>query len=109
METKPKSTKMLAILVLALALMVCPKKTTAGVGDIKQLIHDFVVASGESVTAGDVVSSFEGGIQKGFGVYGSEYVFNQHGTWNISVAALSSTKFVVAYTQNRTATWNHKS
>ena len=67
METKPKSTKMLAILVLALALMVCPKKTTAGVGDIKQLIHDFVVASGESVTAGDVVSSFEGGIQKGFG------------------------------------------
>jgi hypothetical protein len=60
----------------------------------KQLIQDFVVASGKSVTAGDVVSFLDGYVQKGFK---SEYVFNSAITEYISAAALSSTKFVVAF------------
>ena len=69
---------------------------------VKQLIHDFVVASGESVTAGDVVGFLNGYVQKGFIfgntiTHGSEYVFNAADTNHISAAALSSGKFVVAY------------
>ncbi|MCP4707221.1 MAG: hypothetical protein GY869_01235, partial [Planctomycetes bacterium] len=71
-------------------------------GNIKQLIQNFVVASGKSVTAGDVVSFIDGTIQKGFLPssnisHGPKYTFNSE-SGNISVAALSTTKFVVAYT-----------
>ena len=71
-------------------------------GGIKQLVQDFVVASGESVTAGDVVSYLNGYVQKGNipgdGItYGLETVFNSATTYNTSVAALSATKFVATY------------
>jgi len=69
---------------------------------MQQLIQDFAVASGESVTAGDVVSFLDGYVQKGFVqgdeiTYGSEHVFNSGFTLVISAAALSPSKFVVAY------------
>jgi hypothetical protein len=64
--------------------------------DVKQLIHDFTVASGESITAGDVVSFFDGYVQK-TRLISPEYVFNPATTSNISATALSSTRFVVAY------------
>jgi hypothetical protein len=72
------------------------------VGNVKQLVQDFVVAAGESVTAGDVVSFLDGYIQKGLVIgdeitYGSEYVFNYERTSFNSAVALSDTKFVVAY------------
>ncbi|MFC1953618.1 hypothetical protein ACFLWR_05780 [Chloroflexota bacterium] len=71
-------------------------------GNVKQLIHDFVVASGENVTAGDVVTFFNGYVQKGsvLGdsiIYDSEYKFDSTTTSHLSATALSSTKFVVAY------------
>ena len=72
-------------------------QTTAASGsDVRQLIQDFVVASGESVTAGDVVQFVDGYVQQDR-VFGSEVVFNSAGTHSISAAALSSTQFVVAY------------
>ncbi|MFC1971289.1 hypothetical protein ACFLV0_05135 [Chloroflexota bacterium] len=69
---------------------------------VKQLIHNFVVAAGEKITAGDVVSFLDGYVQKGVILcdiitYGSEYVFNLGSTWRTSAAALSSGKFVVVY------------
>jgi len=72
---------------------------------VQQLIQEFVVASGESVTAGDVVSFLDGYVQKGFVpgddiLYGSGYVFNTALTSYISAAALSADKFVVAYRDN---------
>ncbi|MCP4709833.1 MAG: hypothetical protein GY869_14515, partial [Planctomycetes bacterium] len=75
-------------------------------GNIKQLIKDFTVASGKSVTAGDVVSFVDGYIQKGFGtgkgiIYGSEHVLNSAVNHYLSAAALSSNKFVIAYYKDR--------
>ena len=64
--------------------------------DVKQLIQDFVVASGESVTAGDVVQFADGYVLQDPG-YGVEYVFKEATTNYISAAVLSPTKFVVAY------------
>ncbi len=74
----------------------------AGAGNVKQLIQDFVVAAGESITAGDVVGFLDGYVYEGFPPgndisYASGYVFNSADTGGISIAALSSTKFVVAY------------
>ncbi len=74
----------------------------ANLQNVKQLIHDFVVASGENVTAGDVVTFLDGYVQKGFPAgseidYSSEYVFKSDNTFYLSASALSSTKFVVAY------------
>ncbi len=68
---------------------------------LKQDIHDFVVASGESVTAGDVVSFLNGEVKKGFSggntiVYGNEKDINQN-VQDISAASLSSTRFVVFF------------
>ncbi len=79
-----------------------PYALHASSSKVKQLIADFVVASGESVTAGDVVVFLNGYVQKGFAATGdriscgSEYVFNPSYTGYMSAAALSSTKFVVA-------------
>ncbi len=64
--------------------------------DVKQLMKDFVVASGESVTAGDVVGFLDGYVHQGSSP-GSEHVFNADRTDAMSAAALSSTQFVVAY------------
>lgn len=72
-------------------------------GNVKQLIHDFVIASGANVTAGDVVSFLDGYVKKGVVLYHAPapvpaYVFNLADTgYGTSVVALSSTKFVVTY------------
>ena len=84
-----------------------PYALHASGGNIKQLVRNFVVASGESVTAGDVVSFLDGELHKGFIEsndigYGLEYEFNPASTRDTSAAALSSTKFVVAYKD-----WDH--
>ncbi|UCE74341.1 MAG: FlxA-like family protein, partial [Methanomassiliicoccales archaeon] len=68
-----------------------------GMSSPNQLIQDFVVASGKSVTAGDVVSFYNGYVQKWKKTFGSEYVFNFKRTWVSSAAALTSTKFIVAF------------
>jgi len=73
-----------------------------GISRVKQLIKEFVVASGENVTAGDVVAFINGYVKKGLNMgtdisYGSEYIFNSAITYYISVSALDSTHFVVAY------------
>jgi hypothetical protein len=73
--------------------------SSSGSSGIKQLLQDFVVAQGKSVTAGDVVSFYDGEVQKwkkGFW-FGSEHVFNSDVTTYPSASALSSTKFVLAY------------
>ena len=65
---------------------------------LKNLIRNFVVASGESVSAGDVVVFINENVKKGPSRdFGSEYVFNSASTSYICAAALSNTKFVVAY------------
>ncbi len=69
---------------------------------VRKLIKNFVVAAGESVTAGDVVSYIDGYIQKGFGpgnnvAYGSETEFNTGHPTGVLAIALSTTKFVVVY------------
>jgi hypothetical protein len=63
------------------------------IGKLKQLIKDFVVETGENVTAGDVVSFINGKVKKGI----NDRLFNAANTDSISAAALSSTSFVVAY------------
>ena len=67
--------------------------------DVLRIVRDFVVDSGESITAGDVVSFINGKVRKGANKigYDSERVFNSANTWYISAAALSDTKFIVAY------------
>lgn len=85
---------MSAILVLALVLMVCaPAKS------VEKLVQDFVVAPGESVSAGDVVVLINNEVRAGSPepAPSSEYVFNGASTSDISIARLSETKFVVAY------------
>ena len=85
-----------------------PYALYAASGNVKQLVQDFVVASGESVTAGDVVGFLNGQVQRGFVQgdtvsFGSEYVFNLDSTGYISAAALSSIKFVVVYNDEGTS------
>ena len=66
---------------------------------LKSLIRNFVVESGETVSAGDVVVFINGSVRKGSRDpdFGSEYVYNSASTAYNSAAALSETKFVVAY------------
>ena len=74
--------------------MVC-----ASAKSVEQLIRDFVVAPGESVSAGDVVVLINNKVRAGSPepATSSEYVFNGATTFDISIARLSETKFVVAY------------
>jgi hypothetical protein len=70
--------------------------------DVNQLTQDFEVASGESITTGDVVTYLDGYVHKGLvggnkSTFGSPYEYDFGSTISISTAALSSTKFVVAY------------
>jgi hypothetical protein len=77
--------------------------TSYNLNKVKQLIQDFVVETGESVTAGDIVSFIKstGKVKKGaYQGYGSENVFNSAITNYVSAAALSSTSFVVAYSDD---------
>jgi hypothetical protein len=73
-------------------------KVSSSVNALDKLIHNFVVATGESVTAGDVVVFVNETVRNGYkDRLGLEYVFNGDGTDYISSAAISSDKFVVAY------------
>jgi len=71
-------------------------------GSLKHLVNDFVVASGQTITAGDVVTFLDGFVQKGHFQgdeisIGPEYAFHPASTRGLSAAALSDTKFVVVY------------
>jgi len=67
--------------------------------DVLRIVRDFVVDSGESITAGDVVSFINGKIRKGVNKigYGPEQAFNSSITSRVFATALSDSKFVVAY------------
>jgi len=68
---------------------------------VKQLMQDFVVAPGESVTAGEVVYFMDGTVHPGeISKFGSKYTFNSELSGYVSAAALTDTKFVVAYTNS---------
>jgi hypothetical protein len=64
---------------------------------VRRLVQDFVVASGENISAGDVVSFLDGEICRPGEYWGPESVFNAGGTLDIAVVSLSGTDFVVAY------------
>jgi hypothetical protein len=71
-------------------------------GSLKHLVNNFVVASGHSVAAGDVVTFLDGFIQKGHFhgdeiAFSSGYTYNPASTRGMSAAALSDTQFVVVY------------
>ena len=73
-------------------------KVSTSLSALDELIHNFVVATGESVTAGDVVVFVNETVRNGYkDRLGLEYVFNGDGTDYISSSALSSDKFVVVY------------
>ena len=67
-------------------------------GNLTNLIRNFIVESGETVTAGDVVGLLDNGkVAKIHDInVGSEYIFDRP-TMQVSTCALSETKFVVAY------------
>ncbi len=71
------------------------------IDDPKKVIGDFVVASGSDVTAGDIVSFLDGYVNtytsSGTPTFGSDLEFSSANTVHFSTAALSDTKFVVAY------------
>ncbi len=67
---------------------------------MKNLMRNFVLASGESVSAGDVVVFIKDSVKKGpkdLPDFGSESIFNDSRNMHISATALSDTKFAVAY------------
>jgi len=66
---------------------------------LKNTIRNFVVETGETISAGDIVSLLNNGkVKKGLGSsYSSEFIFNSASTSFISAAKLSETKFVIAY------------
>ena len=71
-------------------------------GSLKHLVNDFIVASGQSITAGGVVTFLDGFVQKGHFQgdeisIGPEYAFHPASTMGLSATALSETKFVVVY------------
>jgi len=65
---------------------------------VRQLVQDFVVASGESVSAGDVVEFLNGQVLRVRGDWEPESVFNAAHPEYIAVSSLSPTSFVIAYT-----------
>ncbi len=64
---------------------------------VKQLVHDFVVAGGESVSAGDVVWFLNGQVGSSRYGWGPASTFNLASTSDIAVSVLSATDFVIAY------------
>jgi len=64
---------------------------------VRQLVQDFVVASGESVSAGDVVEFLNGQVLRMRDDWEPESVFNNAQTDYIAVSSLSPTSFVIAY------------
>jgi hypothetical protein len=76
-------------------------ESPAGVSALAQ-IDDFVARAGSSVTAYDLAAHFNSGRQDRLSAPASVFqpsaTFNDAGTYNISVTVLTTTKFVVAYT-----------
>ncbi len=73
-----------------------------GIDGLKQAVTGYVAASGEGVSASDVVSfldDYDAGISAN-PAFDTGYVFNEAQTWLISATALTSSKFVVAYADN---------
>ena len=68
-----------------------------GGGDVKQLVQDFVMAGGENVSVGDLVTFMNGETYDGSPKWSSESVFNANTTNYIGIAALSATDFVATY------------
>ena len=67
-----------------------------------QIVRNFMVSAGASVTAGDVVGFLNGTVRKGLIegtnlTYGAEGQFRSAGTRGISAAALSPTRLVIAF------------
>ncbi|KPA14954.1 NHL repeat containing protein [Candidatus Magnetomorum sp. HK-1] len=73
---------------------------------VKNTIETFVVDSGETISAGDILQFFDGKIQKGIGgdataiSFGSEYSYQNSIVNNVSVSSLNDTNIVVNYTDN---------
>lgn len=65
--------------------------------NVKELVQDFVVASGESVTTGDVVQFLDGYVSRASDGIGSELAFSAAYTTYSAFAPLSSTQFVVVF------------
>ncbi len=72
-------------------------QSSAG-ASVKQIATDFVMASGESVSAGDVVAFLNGEAYSPDDGFSGESTFNAATSSRIGVAVLNSTSFVVAYT-----------
>ena len=68
-------------------------------GEAEQLIANFVVASGESVSVGHVVCFINGKVKKGSRAptAGTEFLFNDGQTTSLGAVKISPTKFIVAY------------
>ena len=65
---------------------------------VTKTMKDFVVRSGESITAGDVVGMLENGqIMKGTCQYTAASTFNKGGTRRVKAVSLTKSLFVVAY------------
>jgi hypothetical protein len=65
--------------------------------EVQRLVRQFVMASGESVSAGDLVTWMDGEAYGSAPRWGEENVFAAGGTNEFDMAALSATGFVVAY------------
>jgi len=79
-------------------------ETAGDAFSVKKVVRDFVVASGKSVDAGDVVTFLSGVIAK----HGpleeiTQSDFNKGDTWDISTARLSDTSFIIAYSDHDNA------
>jgi hypothetical protein len=81
------------------------------VDSVKHLVNNFTVASGHSVTAGDVVAFLDGVIHKAYFLgdeiaFSSGYAYNPASTRGMSTAALSETQFVVVYKDWQSTMYN---
>lgn len=75
-------------------------------GSVGKVVHDFVVATGESVTAGDVVALINGKVKPCDAKNPSPlYHFNASTTPNIDAARLSESQFVVAFTDTTNSSY----
>ncbi|MCB2155364.1 hypothetical protein KQI84_10795 [bacterium] len=75
-------------------------------GSVTKIIRDFVVATGESVTAGDVVAMINEKVKPFNAVEPSPvYEFNAGATTYVTAAKLTDSRFVVAYTDNSNSSY----
>jgi hypothetical protein len=74
----------------------------SGLG-VRQLVEEFVMASGESVSAGDLVTWMDGEAHGSDPRWGDESPFTAEYVYEIGLAALSETAFVAVYRQGQTS------